>query len=72
MARLRWFTRAGRPISQAKVEAAKQNYARAKETGSMGTLRCTVDVLVAERIRGMTLVEFANWSGRYTYRRVER
>lgn len=65
----RWFKRSGQRVTEAKVRKAKASFAEAKRTGRMGTcMTCSVQPAVADCIDRMTLREFANWSGQFTYR----
>lgn len=65
---IRWYRRDGRRATTKDVARARQNYAEGKRTGRMGDLRCNTNLTVADRVERMTLIEFANWSGQFTYR----
>ena len=65
---MKWYKRTGQQVSELTVKKARSNFAIAKRTGRMGNLRCTVNLDVADRVEQMTLVEFANMSGMFTYR----
>jgi len=70
---IRWFKRSGQRISESAVRKAKASFAEAKRTGRMGGLmKCSIQTVVADRIDRMTLIEFANWTGQFTYRRARR
>ena len=64
----RWYKRDGRRVSEATVASAKATHAAAKRTGRLGPLRCTVQPDIAARIDEMTLHEWANYTGQFTYR----
>jgi len=67
---IRWFKRSGQRVSKAAVRKAKASFAEAKRTGRMGSdMTCSIQPAVADRIDRMTLIEFANWSGTFTYRK---
>jgi len=69
MKAIRWFKRSGQRVSEAYVARAKASFAEAKRTGRMGTyMTCSIQPVIADRIDRMTLVEFVNWSGQFTYR----
>ena len=64
-----FYTRGGKAVPAARVQSAKQNDADARRTGRYaGGLRCNINPRMAERIESMTLIEYCNWSGAYTYR----
>jgi len=63
-----WYRRCGRRISVADVTASKAACAESYRTGYLGTLKRAVNEQMAERVERMTLQEWANWSGAYTYR----
>ncbi len=65
---MKWFKRSGQRISKSVVQKAKDSYANAKRTGKMGTLSCSVQLALADAIDKMSLIEFVNWSGQFTYR----
>ena len=68
---IRWYKRSGHKVSAKFVLRAKQSYADCKRTGSIGPLRCAVNLKLAEAIDNMSLIEFANYTGQFTYR-IER
>lgn len=70
--KIRWFRRSGQRISEKKVIQAQQNYVEAKRTGNMGCLKCSIQLKMADSIEAMSLIEFANWSGQFTYKFVEK
>ena len=63
----RWYKRDGRRVSEATVASAKATHAAAKRTGRLGPLRCTVQPDIAARIDEMTLREWVNYTGQFTY-----
>jgi len=66
---MKWYKRTGQRVTVQMVERAKLNFVNAKRTGQMGPIKCTVNLDVANRVEQMTLVEFANMSGMFTYRK---
>ena len=51
------------------VREAQAFYTLAKRTGQMGKLTCSIQPSVADSIEKLTLIEFANYTGMFTYRR---
>ena len=66
---MKWYKRSGQRVSQKRVKQAKDNYAIAKRTGQMDNLKCSKQPAVADSIDKMSLIEFANFSGMFTYRK---
>ncbi|MFA4972313.1 MAG: hypothetical protein WC683_06845 [bacterium] len=64
----RWYLRNGRRTSEATVRAAQRSAEEAKRTGKMGNIPCSIQPAVARGIRDMTVTEFAQWSGCFTWR----
>lgn len=72
MVTIKWFKRSGQPVSESAVLRAKNAYITAKLTGRMGeNMTCSIQPAVAESIKRMSLTQFVNWSGQFTYR-IER
>lgn len=65
---MKWFKRSGERVPRVEVEKAKAAYARGKRTGRLGGLKCSIQQEVADSIDKMTLIQFANYSGQFTYR----
>jgi len=67
-----WYKRSGQQTTRKAVQAAKDAYAAAKRTGDMGLLKCSIQPEIADAINRMSLEQFVNWGGQFTYKRVER
>lgn len=64
----KWYKRNGKRVSKQAVQNAKNAYVTAKRTGKMGNLRCSIQLKVADRVDSMSLIEFVNMTGMFTYR----
>jgi len=66
---MKWYKRSGQRVKPSTVLKAKSDYAYAKETGKMGNISCKINLQIAKRIESMSLIEFSNYSGMFTYRK---
>lgn len=66
-----FYRRNGTRVSRATVRRNRLAYAEAKRTGKLGELPMSVQPTVAAAIEKMREEDFADWSGAYTFKKVE-
>lgn len=67
-----FYLRSGTRISRKNVRASRMAMAQAKRTGNRSDgLPCSVQPTMADAFEKMTDEQFADWSGGYTWKRVE-
>ena len=66
--RVRWYLRSGKRIKEKRVRDCQRATATWRRTGRGGHFPCTPQPAVADSIEKMSLIEFARFSGHFTYR----
>lgn len=66
-----FYRRSGERVSRKRVRQSRLAYALAKRTGKLGELTVSIQPTVAEAFEKMRDEDFADWSGAYTFKRVQ-
>ena len=65
----KWYRRSGARVSEARVAKAKAAHAESFRTGiSPLGLRCKIDHRMAAAVTAMDLIQWANYTGAFTYK----
>ena len=66
--KVKFYERNGRRVNEKTVLRARDAYVKAKRTGNMGVLKCSIQLEVSKSVQRMSAREFASFSVMYTYR----